>query len=116
MGNNTIVALNEVELDKKMLEVIDCSNKVKAIFNKVDDAMEKLKTSYQCAGATALYNQYEEFNDYYTVIVDNILSYNSDLMSLKKKYKTGLGDLSEKIMADAHAVEANSIDAYKEMR
>lgn len=116
MENNTNISLNEAELDKKMLEVIDCSNKLKSIFNKIDDAVEKLKESYQCAGATALYNKYEEFNDAYAVIVDNILSYNSDLMSLKKKYITGLGDLSDKIRADALAVEANSIDAYVEKR
>lgn len=116
MEHNTSIALNEVELDKKMLEVIDCSNKVKAIFNKVDDAIEKLKATYQCAGATALYKQYEEFNDYYTVIVDNILSYNTDLMSLKKKYKTGQDDLSDKIKADARVLEGNSVEAYVEKR
>lgn len=116
MSNNASVALNEAELDKRMLEVIDCGNKVKAIFNKVDDAVEKLKTTYQCAGATALYNRYDEFNDYYSVIVDNIMSYNSDLMSLKKKYATSLGDLSDKIRADALKLESNSVKAYVEKR
>lgn len=116
MNDNGQMAINEAELDKKMLEIIDCSNKIKTIFNKADDAVEKLKASYQCSGATALYNQYKQFSDYYSVVVDNILSYNSDLMSLKKKYITALGDLSDKIKADAHMIEANGVEAYVEER
>ena len=54
MEDNNTIAIVEAEIDKKMLDVIDCSNKVKAIFNKIDDAIERLKLEYQCAGATAL--------------------------------------------------------------
>ena len=61
-GNNTI-SLVESEVNKYMLDIIDCSNKVKAIFNKVDDLVTKLKGNYACESANTLYKQYEEFND-----------------------------------------------------
>ena len=32
MEDNNTIAIVEAEIDKKMLDVIDCSNKVKAIF------------------------------------------------------------------------------------
>ncbi len=115
MNDNKTIAIVETEIDKKMLDVIDCSNKVKAIFNKIDDAIERLKPEYQCAGATALYNQYEQFNDSYPVIVSNILSYNSDLMALKRKYATSIDDLSSEINVAATRMEA-SAHAYKEER
>lgn len=115
MEDNKTIAIVEAEIDKKMLDVIDCSNKVKAIFNKIDDAIERLKLEYQCAGATALYSQYEQFNDSYSVIVSNILSYNSDLMALKRKYATSIDDLSSEIKVAATRMEA-SAHAYKEER
>lgn len=115
-NNNGIVAINEAEIDKKMLDVIDCSNKIKTIFNKIDDAVDRLKTYYKCSSANILYNQYEQLNDNYSVIVNNILSYNSDLVSLKKKYKAALGDLSQKINVAAANMEASRADYYKEGR
>ena len=113
--NSKTIAIVESEIDKKMLDVIDCSNKVKSIFNKIDDAIEKLKSEYQCAAASTLYNQYEQFNDSYSVIVNNILSYNSDLMALKRRYATSIDDLSSEINVAAARMEAGA-HAYKEER
>ena len=114
--NAESIAINEVELDKYMLDVIDCSNKVKALFNKIDDAMENLKASYQCPSADELYKQYEEFNDNYQTIVSNLLSYNSDLMSLKKKYVGAMDNLTQEIIKDTAILEASSVPTYKEER
>ena len=116
MNDNQTIAIIETEVDKYMLEVIDCSNKVKSIFNKVDDEIEKLKASYQCAGANALYSQYEQFNDYYSVIVNNILSYNSDLTSLKKKYSSQMGDISLQLKQATVSLEASGPKNYVEER
>ena len=116
MSNNKVVALSEAAIDKQMLEVIDCSNRVKAIFNKIDDLVEKLKLNYQCQSATTLYSKYNQFNDNYSVIIDNILSYNSDLISLKKKYATALDDLSQKIKMDTLKLESDGPKTYMEER
>lgn len=118
MANNgtDIIAINSAEIDKHMLSIIDCSNKVKAIFNKIDDQIALLKTYYSCSGASALYKQYEEFNENYAIIVDNLLSYNSDLMSLKKKYGSTFGDLAQKIKSEAAKISVANVDKYKEKR
>lgn len=115
-ANNEVIAINEAEINKIMLEVIDCSNKVKSIFNSIDDQVEKLKANYSCASATTLYKQYENFNDNYSVIVNNMLSYNEDMTSLKKRYISNLGDLSDKIKAKASKIEASNDGGYKERR
>ena len=103
------------ELDKQMLSIIDCSNKVKAIFSKIDDQMELLKKYYSCAGADILFKQYEEYNENYPIIVENLLSYNADLMSLKKSYASTYSELSQKLTSKAANAIAN-IDEYKEKR
>ena len=115
-SNNDIIAINSVELDKYMMSIIDASNKIQSIFNKIDDQIGLLKSYYDSSSATALYKQYEEFNDNYSIIVNNILSYNTDLMSLKKRYTSTFGDLAQKITSEAAKVTAASAGKYTEER
>lgn len=117
MNNNEgIISLNEKELNTLMLSVIDSSNKIKSIFNKIDGQFDMLKSVYSCTSATALFKKYEDFNDNFKVIVENILSYNEDLRSLKKKYISTLDDLTEKIDKDTLALLAGGPEIYKERR
>ena len=99
--NNQTIALNVAEVDKYMLDILDCSNKVKTLFNKIDDEIAKVKQHYSCSAADVLYRQYEEFNDNYKTVVANILSYSSDLKSLKKTYLNTMSDLSQELRKDA---------------
>lgn len=115
-GNNDVIAINSVELDKQMLNIIDCSNKIRAIFNKIDDQIALLKSDYDSPSAAVLYRQYEEFNENYAIIVENILSYNSDLMSLKKKYASTLGDLAQRMATEAAKITASGANKYTEKR
>lgn len=114
--NNSVIAINEAELEKYMLDVIDCSNKIKLIFNKIDNLMETVKTHYVCSSSNILYSQYKQLSANYSIIIDNILSYNSDLLSLKKKYITTLDSLAENIKMEGMRLEANGPVAYKEER
>ena len=75
------------EVDKIMLDIIECSNKVRTIFNKIDDVFERVNSIYKCTSATTLYNRYNQLNDNYSIIINSILSYNTDLLNLKKKYR-----------------------------
>lgn len=115
-SNNDVIAINSAELDKQMLNIIDCSNKIRAIFNKIDDQMALLKTYYDSPSAAVLYKQYEEFNENYSIIVENILSYNSDLMSLKKRYASSFGDLAQKMATEAAKITASGANKYIEKR
>lgn len=113
-GNNTI-SLVESEVNKYMLDIIDCSNKIKAILSKIDNQMQILRTHYSCSAADSLFRQYEEFNENYEIVVNNLLSYNTDLMSLKKSYASISSDLTQKLMSDAAKLSA-TVDKYKEKR
>lgn len=116
MNNNGSISLNEAELNELMLSIIDSSNKIKAIFNKTDAQFDRLKSYYSCTSASTLFNKYDEFNENYKIIVDNILSYNEDLRALKKKYCSSLDDLTEKIDMDTLALLADGPKIYKEKR
>lgn len=114
--NNKVYALNEAVIDRYMLDVIECSNKIKTIFNNIDDLVEKLKSNYVCESASTLYKQYAEFNNNYSIIVKNILSYNTDLMSLKRKYNSAMDDLTTKVKSAAVGLQAGKAGVYKEER
>ena len=115
-NNNAIIALNEAEIDKIMLDIVDCSNKVRAIFNKIDDVFEHVNDCYKCTSATTLYNRYRQLTENYSIIINNIMSYNSDLLSLKKKYKNSFDDLSVKIHKGTFKVRADGPKNYVEER
>lgn len=114
--NNSVVAINEAEIDKCMLDVIECSNKIKSLFNKIDNLMETAKAHYVCSSSNILYSQYKQLSANYSTIIDNILSYNSDLLSLKRKYQTSFDDLTQNIKMETMRLEANGSTAYKEER
>lgn len=103
------------ELDKQMLKIIDCCNEIKAIFNKLDDQMSILKTHYSCSAADILFKQYEEYNENFSIIVEDLLSYNADLMALKKSYALNMDDLTQKLKSKAAMLSAE-VDKYKEKR
>lgn len=115
MSENRIIYIVESEINKHMINIIDCSNKVKAILSKIDDQMAMLRNYYSCSAADALFSQYEQFNENYDIIVSNLLSYNTDLMSLKKGYASTFSDLTQKLKSDAAKLTAG-IDKYKEKR
>ena len=115
LGQNGTIFIVESEINKHMMDIIDCSNKVKSILNKIDDQMTMLKKHYSCSAADALFRQYEEYIENYEIVVNNLLSYNTDLMSLKKSYASTFSDLTQKLKSDAAKLTAG-IDKYKEKR
>lgn len=115
IGDNGTIFIVESEINKHMMDIIDCSNKVKSILSKIDDQMNILKSHYSCSAADALFRQYEEFNENYEIVVNNLLSYNTDLMFLKKSYASISSDLTQKLQSKAASLTAG-IDKYKEKR
>lgn len=114
MRNQENVAINVNEINKLMLEIIDCSNNVKVIFNKITDLVSETKSYYNCSSADLLRNKYSQFSDNYNIIIKNIMSYNKDLSNLKKKYAINMEDLSYQIKRDASNL--NAPQEYKEGR
>lgn len=114
-SNRNVQGIVIAELDKQMLNIIDCSNKIKAIFSKIDDQVSIMKTHYSCSAANMFFQKYEEINENYSIIVENLLSYNADLMTLKKSYASTYSDLTQKLQSSTAKLTAG-IDEYKEKR
>lgn len=108
------IAISESEINKLMLEIIDCSNNVKVIFNKITDLVSETKSYYDCSSACLLRSKYFQFSDNYNTIIKSIMSYNKDLSNLKKKYAMNMEDLSYQIKKDA--LNLNAPQEYKEGR
>ena len=105
-------ALDETSINKLILEIGDYSEKIKLTFNKINDLMDDAKISYKCSSATKVFNRYSEFNDNYNIIVKNILSYQTDLINLKRKFKSNVSEISQNIRKDSTSVNTNV--GYKE--
>lgn len=108
------IAINVNEVNKLMLEIIDCANNTKVIFNKITDLVFETKSYYDCSSGNILRNKYAQFSNNYNVIINNIMSYNRDLLALKKKYALNMEDLSEEIQKATSRIDGPQ--EYKERR
>lgn len=114
MGKEENITINVNEINKLMIDIIDCANDVKIIFNKISDLVAETKSYYQCTSATVLRNKYSLFNDNCNKIVNSIKSYNTDLSNLKKKYAANMENLSYNIRKDTSRIDCPT--EYKERR
>ncbi len=114
MSKEQNIAINVNEINRLMLDIIDCANNVRVIFNKITDLVSETKSYYDCVSATTLRNKYSQFSDNYNRIVSSIKSYNTDLSNLKKKYAVNMEDLSLQIRKDASRIDRP--EEYKERR
>lgn len=112
-----MAAINEAEINKLIVEIVDYSSKIKTILNKVNDLVLETKSYYTCSSGSLLRSKYALFNDNYSIVVRNISSYSKDLNALKRKFSSGLEDLSAQVKRDAanKASEVSSV-IYKEGR
>lgn len=85
MVKDLISGINEDELGSLSLEVLDYSDRISEIFDKIDDCMEKLPNYYQGQSCKEIINLYEELRLYYPTIKENIISYSEDFIQLIKK-------------------------------
>lgn len=114
MANKEPIAINVAEINKLMLEIIDCSNNIKVIFNRINDLVLETKSYYDSSSANLLRSKYSLFNDNYSTIIKNIMSYSKDLSSLKKKYALNMDNLSNQIRVDKSKLDGPQ--TYKEGR
>ena len=110
---NTNVSIEINEINKLILEISDCKDNIKSIFNKINDLMDETENYYSSYAASKLRSKYKLFNDNYKVILSNISSYANDFQSLKKKYVLGMDAVSEKFLAEARKIDPQF---YKERR
>lgn len=103
--NNNVIGINVDEINKLMLEISDISSNINIIFNKINELVEETKSYYVCSTASVMRNKYAMFNDNFRIIVNNIMTYNKDLVRLKRKYDQGMDNLSQEIHKKTIAIK-----------
>ena len=82
---DVVAGINEDELSLLSLEILDYSDRITEIFDKIDSCMDRLPNYYQGTPCVALMNYYKQLTTYYSIIRDNIVTYSDDLIALIKK-------------------------------
>ena len=83
-----------------MADVIDYATKLRSKFNRIDDVINDTINYYDDKNATTMRNKYSLFRSDLDTLLDNIMSYNTDLSKLKSKYKSNISTISDQIKKD----------------
>ncbi len=103
--SNNVIGINETEINKLITEINDCSNKIKNIFQQINDQISNTKNFYDCKSATTLRNRYYKLDDDYIIVLNNLSSYSRDLLNLKLRYANNISNVSTQIIKDARNQE-----------
>ena len=80
-----IDGINEPELGALSLEILDYAEKIVAIFDKIDDKIEQLPSSYKSQAFNAFLESYNSFRQNYPTVRDNIISYSDEIITLIRR-------------------------------
>lgn len=116
MAGNIQYALNENAVNNIIMETLNIAEEIKSIFNKMDATILKVEKCYTGSSSTKLQTKYASFRDNYQTIIDNILSYSTDMSSLKKKYRMKEEVLIQNLTIARGKVETEKPLEYKEER
>ena len=82
-----VTGIRENELSSLSIEILDYSDRISEIFDKLDSCISKLPTYYQDPACTKLINYYRGLSKNYSTIKKNLMSYSDDLTTLIKKVR-----------------------------
>lgn len=85
--NDIVFGIKERELGFLSLEILDYSDRISAILDKIDARIADLAANYQGDSYKELMNYYSELKSSYSNIKNNIVSYSDDLAALIIKAK-----------------------------
>ncbi len=114
MGND-LVAINYELIDSAILEYTNYIEKLKMIFQRVNDLMSSTKESYVGENAELLRRKYSAFSRNYNVVIQNVSSYIEELKIVKSNYFELSNNLSHKIGVDAVSVTGD-YSRYQEIQ
>ena len=114
MATNRTYAINESVIDNIVTEIISITEEIQSIFNKIDATIEKTESVYVCESASTLRKNYSALRESYPIIISNLLTYGTDMTSLKKKYRTNVEILGENLVKAAGQLDRPQ--EYKEER
>lgn len=102
--SNNIIAVNEAEINHLMTDIMDYSSRVRQIFDKIDDLVNESKSYYDSESATIIRNKFNLLKENFSITVNNLMSYNSDLARLKNAYVNNVSTISEQIKRKATTI------------
>lgn len=82
-----VMGIKEDELSSLSIEVLDYSDRISEIFDKIDACVNKLPMHYQGQACSKLINYYCQLAENYLIIKQNFTSYSDDLTTLIKKVR-----------------------------
>ena len=92
--------ISVANINTMMTEVIDYATKLRSKFNRIDDIVNDTVNYYDDKNASSFRNKYSLFRSDLDTLIDNIMSYNTDLITLKSKYKSNVSTISDQIKKD----------------
>lgn len=73
--------------EKLMLDIIDYADRCNKISNQITDLVNESSEYFNCESATMFREYYNQVANEITTLNKNILSYNTDLLNVKKNYE-----------------------------
>jgi|GEM_PF-1704035 hypothetical protein len=85
--DNTVTGIHEDNLNALSIEVLDRTDRISEIFQKIDSCMERLTSAYQGSPCDQLTVRYEGIKSKYPLVKENIRGYATDFTTLVAKVK-----------------------------
>lgn len=104
-NSGDMTAVNEEKIDSCILEMTSYIERIKTVFSRIDDVMNRTEKFYRCENADSIRNKYSLFRDNYNVIVMNFMGYVDELKAVKLGFGKFNDELSAKISKTALELE-----------
>lgn len=109
MGVDKIIAINEKEIDRLILDINDYAIKMKRLFNEIESVVDETASYYECSIATKYRNNFNVFKQNFPTMVNNLLTYKTDMHNLKFKFSKQEGVLSDVLIDEAKKALSKNI-------
>ena len=108
MSVNRVVAINENELNRLILDINDFTIKVKKIFDEMESTIDGINSYCNCDFATRYKKSFNIFKLNFTIMVNNLLTYKKDMQNLKFRFSSQESILSNVLNDEAKKVSKNN--------
>jgi len=90
-----VSGINEIGLDKIALEVVESADKINKILNQIQLLVDGTNSYFLSSSGDEFRKKMSDQASYYQTMNQNILSYASDFVNLKKYYQVKVFEVSD---------------------
>ena len=94
---NDVSGINEQTIDNIMLKELDCRDRLKNIFSRMEETIATTSQYYDCDSGNALRAKFAEIQRNFEIVLANLESYNTELAKVKTNFKEFTSNLSAKV-------------------